>query len=102
MNIPQSAIDPFGYTGMPFARGRYLMFRVAQRKMEILQCRAERWLSVWECREIPNAQLCLWLEAYLTHEQEWLRVSTHFSESSIYVNLWDTKYHIDKHFRVPW
>jgi hypothetical protein len=105
MIIPQSTLEPFGYTGIPFARGRYLMYRQAVRVLEICEERARYWLSYRvahkEQRGWTDQQLRNYLIAELEHETEdWLEVTALIIGGDLYVCLRHKKQHNTRSFSI--
>ena len=102
MNIPQSTIEPFGYTGMPFARGRYLMYRQAERLLEVCIGRIEHWLKIGGSEGLTDDIICNHITADLLHDgrHEWLYVevrSDYAIGGSISLRLRHRQYDIYRH-----
>ena len=102
MNIPLSAIEPFGYTGMPYAKGRYLMYRHAQRLLEVCMGRIEHLLRMGIYDGLTDDQLCKGITADLLHDgrDEWLDVrvrSDYAKGGSISLHLKHLKQDIRRH-----
>jgi len=106
MIIPQSSLEPFGYTGIPFARGRYLMYRQAVRVLEICEEKARYWMSRHRVthedqRGWTDQQLRNYLIAELVHETEnWLEVTALFVGGDLHVFLRHKKQHNTRLFSI--
>ena len=103
MNIPESVIEPFGYTGMPVVQPRVFWVR-AKRLLEVCEERANRWLEMYVISaRNPNwtdGQIRKYLTAELLHEKDWLSVTVSFHYDLICVDLRHHDFAIIRKFSV--